>query len=184
MPSSKRSRKASTSSGCCRRRRTRGWPCHDGKRVFAHGCQRVAGLAATAGTCRGNIHLCFGQPCQHGLALDAHLAEVQHLQAPAFPGRLSSTSGKAFRPSRRRWFGAFSGVTALHGLGKTGGGCGKTHGVGQVSVPGRRPRSCSHRRGTAAGTPAPDGQERCSANAAWERGSLWPLTDRVSMFVA
>ena len=28
--------------------------------------------------------------------------------------------------------GLHSGVTALHGLGKTGGGCGKTHGVGQV----------------------------------------------------
>ena len=75
----------------------------DGKRVFVHGCQRVAGLAAAAGTCRGNIHLCFGQPCSM-VSLLMHISLKFSTSGTAFSGLLSSTSGKAFRPSRRRWF--------------------------------------------------------------------------------
>ena len=92
----------------------------------------MAGLAAAAGAGRRNVNLCFSQPRQHGLALDAHLAEVQHLGHRVFRA-VELHLRKSFQAVPQTLVqGLHSGVTALHGLGKTGGGCGKTHGVGQV----------------------------------------------------
>ena len=92
----------------------------------------MAGLAPAAGAGRRNVNLCFGKPCQHGLALDAVLTEVQHLGHGVFravdlhlrEGLQSFPQALVQRPH--------GGVTALHGLGQTGGGCGKAHGIGQI----------------------------------------------------
>ena len=104
----------------------------DGKRVAPHGCQRVAGLTAPAGTGRGNVDLRFGQECQHRFALDAVFTEVQHLRHG-----IRRAVEHHFREGRQPVPQALvqrphGGVAALHGFGKAGGRGGKAHGVRQV----------------------------------------------------
>ena len=60
------------------------------------------------------------------------LAEVQHLGHRVFRAVELHLRESLQAVPQTLVQGLHSGVTALHGLGKTGGGCGKTHGVGQV----------------------------------------------------
>ena len=74
----------------------------------------------------------FGQKSQHGLALDAHLAEVQHLGhgvLRAVDDHLREGLQPLPQLPVQRTHGS---VAALHGLGQTGSRCRQTHGVGQV----------------------------------------------------
>ena len=92
----------------------------------------MAGLTAAAGAGRGDVDLLFGQKSQHGLALDAHLAEVQHLGHGVLRA-VDDYLREGLQPLPQlpvqRTHGS---VPALHGLCKAGGRCGQPHGVGQV----------------------------------------------------
>ena len=92
----------------------------------------MAGLTASTGAGRGDVDLLFGQKSQHGLALDAHLAEVQHLGHGVLRA-VDDYLREGLQPLPQlpvqRTHGS---VPALHGLCKAGGRCGQPHGVGQV----------------------------------------------------
>ncbi len=99
----------------------------------------MAGLTAPAGTGGGNIDLLFRQKCQHGLALDAHLAEVQHFGHRVRRGvddhlreGCQPLAQALVQRTHRR-------IAALHGLGKAGGSRRQTQRIGQVLGAGAQP---------------------------------------------
>ena len=92
----------------------------------------MAGLTPPAGTGRRNIDLLLRQKRQHRLALDAVLAEVQHLRHGAVRA-VDFHFGEGSQPLAQLLVqGADGGVPALHVLRKAADRSGQPHRVGQV----------------------------------------------------
>ena len=92
----------------------------------------MAGLTPAAGTGRRDVNLLFSKEGKHGLALDAVLAEIQHLRhggVRAVDDDFREDGKPLSHPLVQR---THSGVTALHVFGEPGRGRSQAHRVGKI----------------------------------------------------